>query len=363
MGEREDSGELTEDAAMKHPRRNEVYRDVGSATRTPDDPDFIDVKKVRFPPDAAMLLCSDGLSDVLPSRRIQQVVEENAGDCAAALKKLIKEAVADGKDNVSAVLVEGSEFARPAAAPVFVEPPRQSSSRLGWLALGAVLGALAVEGFHLMQAPAAASGPKTLRVAASGADFASIPEAVLRANPGDTIELAPGEYRDQVLLRNGIRLVGPENGAAVITGGVVADGVRDVSLRRLEARGISVRNATVDIDSVRVTKAKSAGVDYQGDSQGALRNSEIVGNGGPGVLVRDSAAPLIRGNYIARNGIDEDDPQPGIKFSSTAEPRIVANGIGGNGAEPIWLPARPGAALLESNILESAKQSYKVVKP
>ena len=43
VGEREDNGELTETEAMQHPRRNEVYRDVGSEERTPDDEGFIDI--------------------------------------------------------------------------------------------------------------------------------------------------------------------------------------------------------------------------------------------------------------------------------------------------------------------------------
>lgn len=369
VGEREDSGELTEDAAMKHPRRNEVYRDVGSAARTPDDPDFIDVQKIRFPADGALLLCSDGLSDVLPSRRILQVVEENAGDCEAALRKLIKEAVADGKDNVSAVLVEGEEFAQlvPAAsntqAPAFVPEPQRPSRKFGWLALGAVLGGFAVESFHLLQAPAAASGPKILHVAPAGGDFSSIPEAVLHANPGDTIELAPGDYLDRVLLRNGTRLVGPVRGVAVIGGGIFADGVRDASLLRLEARGITIRSAIVEIDSVRVTGAKGPGVEYAGDSQGILRNSEIVGNSGAGVVVRDNASPEIKGNYIAGNGKGADNPRPGVELLSTAAPRLSQNGIGGNGAEPLWVLARPSSPLLETNILQSAKQPYKVVKP
>src|SRR5580698_5553436 len=42
VGEREDRGELTEDEAMHHARRNEIYRDVGSAEREPDDPGFIE---------------------------------------------------------------------------------------------------------------------------------------------------------------------------------------------------------------------------------------------------------------------------------------------------------------------------------
>ncbi len=37
VGEREDANEITEDDAMRHPRRNEVYRDVGSEPHEPDD--------------------------------------------------------------------------------------------------------------------------------------------------------------------------------------------------------------------------------------------------------------------------------------------------------------------------------------
>ena len=37
VGEREERGELSEAEAMRHPRRNEVFRDVGSESHDPDD--------------------------------------------------------------------------------------------------------------------------------------------------------------------------------------------------------------------------------------------------------------------------------------------------------------------------------------
>src|SRR5215475_13478858 len=63
VGEREDSRELSEAEAMRHPRRNEVYRDVGSEEHEPGDEGFIEVVRLPFESDAALLLCSDGLSD------------------------------------------------------------------------------------------------------------------------------------------------------------------------------------------------------------------------------------------------------------------------------------------------------------
>ena len=38
VGEREDRGEIDELCAMRHPRRNEVYRDVGSEVHAPTIP-------------------------------------------------------------------------------------------------------------------------------------------------------------------------------------------------------------------------------------------------------------------------------------------------------------------------------------
>jgi len=85
VGEREDAGELREDDAMRHPRRNEVYRDVGSEEHAPDDSDFIEVRHIAFDGASALLLCSDGLSDQVPSGEIRRAVERHAGDPDAAV--------------------------------------------------------------------------------------------------------------------------------------------------------------------------------------------------------------------------------------------------------------------------------------
>jgi len=120
VGEREDAGELTEAEAMAHPRRHEVFRDVGSRRREPDEEDFIEVKEFLFKPDAAILLCSDGLSDLLTSAEMLEVVERYNGDPAEVARELVEAAnMAGGSDNITAIFVAGSEFlgnASPAAA-------------------------------------------------------------------------------------------------------------------------------------------------------------------------------------------------------------------------------------------------------
>lgn len=120
VGEREDAGELTEAEAMAHPRRNEVFRDVGSRPRQPDEEDFIELKEFLFKPDAAVLLCSDGLSDLLTSMEMLEVIERYNGDPAPVANELVDAAnAAGGSDNITAIFVAGSEFlgnTSPAAA-------------------------------------------------------------------------------------------------------------------------------------------------------------------------------------------------------------------------------------------------------
>jgi len=88
IGEREDRNDLSETDAMRHPRRNEVFRDIGTEEHTPDDPEFIELLRIPFEEDSALLLCSDGLSDQLTSTEILRTVMRGAGNprpCEAPL--------------------------------------------------------------------------------------------------------------------------------------------------------------------------------------------------------------------------------------------------------------------------------------
>jgi serine/threonine protein phosphatase PrpC len=111
VGEQEDHGDLTESAAMQHPRRNEVYRDVGSQRHERDDADFIHTRSIRFRPDAALLLCTDGLTDALHSRDISSIIDGYENDADEIAERLVEAANrAGGKDNVTAIFLPGPDF-------------------------------------------------------------------------------------------------------------------------------------------------------------------------------------------------------------------------------------------------------------
>ncbi len=157
VGEQEDDGQLTEQEAMQHVRRNEVFRDVGSHLRQPDDPGFIEIRRVPLRSDAALLLCSDGLSDVLTSSQIAAVIERYDNDPEATARELVHAAnQAGGEDNISVVFIAGPEFLGGASATLAESRSRHATTRpkrnsffsrrlvlnLLWLLTGMILGAL-----------------------------------------------------------------------------------------------------------------------------------------------------------------------------------------------------------------------------
>ena len=139
VGEREDRGELTEQQAMQHPRRHEVFRDVGSRRREPDDAEFVEMKEFLFKPDAAVLLCSDGLSDLITSAQMCEIIERYDGDPQRVARDLVEAAnLAGGKDNVTAVFVAGGEFLGNGSPEMAEARARHSITRLRqWSTTGA----------------------------------------------------------------------------------------------------------------------------------------------------------------------------------------------------------------------------------
>ena len=135
VGIREDGGELSEAEAMRHPRRNEVFRDVGSERRAAND-GFIELRRCHFKPDAAFLICSDGLTDQVTSAEVRKIVEEYDGDAGRVAAALVAAAnAAGGRDNITALFVAGPQFRGCAAAQTAEMPARPAARRTcpAWL--------------------------------------------------------------------------------------------------------------------------------------------------------------------------------------------------------------------------------------
>jgi len=384
VGEREDSNDLSEADAMRHPRRNEVYRDVGTEEHTPDDPEFIELIRSPFEDDSALLLCSDGLTDQVTSSDILRTVARNAGNPDAAIEELIDGANrAGGKDNVSIVIAEGPLFAEKAGEEVVPERPAGSrlTGRAAMWVYGVVAGVLLLTGlqarFGLQYPPRVAVPASPARVllvgTSEGAQFSAIGDALSQARTGDTIEVLGGEYREQVRLRDGINissrvphdaiLRAPASATGPVTA-ITAEGVKNVRITGLRiladeklplAIGILLADSNVEVDDCEIGGA-GAGIEIRGNARPLLRANSIHDSLSSGILISGAATPWLSHNDVVRNGRNPRDPRPGILVSGAARPILIGNVFAENGAQGIVIPAgMDGAPILKFNFFPSGE--------
>ena len=353
IGEREDSNELSELEAMHHPRRNEVYRDVGSDPHEPDDPDFIDAYEIAFEPDAALLLCSDGLTDLVHSSSLHDIVKRFAGRPDQVVKELIDAAnAAGGKDNISVVYVEGERFApaddwearavgeitrRGETHRPVVEDRRQEGtprgrrtnvSRAAWLvAIALAAASISAAAVRLWPLGPMSHRPSNPAVAVAAATIAvgpteSIAAVLQRAAAGSVVLVEPGEYRETLRLKDGVRIVSrvpraatirlsgtaSEGDAAVVAAGVVGAelaGFRIVGDAATPlGTGVLIRASQTSLVDIEVTGAANAAIVVDGMSVATILASDVHDNPGAALTIRAATARLAH-NVFMRNGTSE----------------------------------------------------------
>jgi serine/threonine protein phosphatase PrpC len=354
IGEREDAQEISEAEAMKHPRRSEVFRDVGSAFHEPDDPDFIELIEEPFEPDEALLLCSDGLSDMISSAVIRRTVCEQAGAPDRVVRSLIDVANrAGGKDNITVVYAEGADFAA-ASAATNVSPEQRAAldsarrARLTWLAVGLVgglltglLGGLALSAWLPFDTYLTSRRPRTLSVGpAPAGQYLTIASALTAAKPGDLIQLEPGEYAERVVLKDGVDLSAREPGTATVVApsgdlgwatltvngrlGSRISGLRllgrptaplSVALH-LAGNDVIVDNVTVEGDFLVAVEVASTGAI-------AVHSSRFSDVQGVAMRIGPGTAPSIRHNVFTRK--TSSGAETAIEVADSASPQLTAN--------------------------------------
>jgi serine/threonine protein phosphatase PrpC len=102
------SGDLTRDQAAEHPQKNLITRALGADEE-------VDVDTAILPIEAGdrILLCSDGLSDMVSETGISEILADSPDDPERAARGLLTAALdAGGNDNITVVVVDVKE--RPA---------------------------------------------------------------------------------------------------------------------------------------------------------------------------------------------------------------------------------------------------------
>lgn len=407
VGEREDAGELSEREAMQHPRRNEVYRDVGSEPHDPDDPHFIEVFRQPFEQDAALLLCSDGLTDAVPAAVLVEVVNDCAGHPLEIVRELIGAAnAAGGKDNVTVVYVEQARFAngedtrdlraravRTGAVidPVAARPPQAGSGEAAlvskrakgrWRVATLVVLLAAATGMaaymqrdrlrlpdlgrlwpRANQQPGGGAGTFVVRVNPTE----SIAAAVAAASAGAEVLVEPGEYREQLQLKTGVRVTSRvprgatlrlPSGASETDAAVTAFEVSGAAFSGFRIQGdaatplgagIVIRDSTVSLSDLDISGARNAAIEYLGSGGGSVVGVDLHDNPGAALVVRAGASPRVVHNAFARNAIAESAPGTLI-IEAGSRPSISANTFHGVTPESVIVPPGMGrTSLLRDN--------------
>lgn len=121
VGFLEDSGRITEDAAMSHPKRNQINQALGLESRAGKTDVYFETGFSPFLPGDLCLICSDGLTDLVNKTVISSILTA-AGSLQVKAEKLVEAANnAGGKDNITVVLVRNDkpvvqhDMTRPAA--------------------------------------------------------------------------------------------------------------------------------------------------------------------------------------------------------------------------------------------------------
>ncbi|ASZ08515.1 protein phosphatase [Enterococcus thailandicus] len=98
------SGEISQEMAVNHPRKNILTRSVGMPGTVE-----VDVATYSWQLGDRLLLCSDGLTNMLSEEMIGSIID-GAGSLTDKVKELIDRAnEAGGADNITALLIEYKE--------------------------------------------------------------------------------------------------------------------------------------------------------------------------------------------------------------------------------------------------------------
>ncbi len=94
-----EAGLITRDMIKQHPLRNVIFRSIGMTKEIE-----LDLLKGKTRPEDLFLMCSDGLTDMVPDDQIRDILCSGI-DIHHKVEKLIETAIsAGGKDNITVVL-------------------------------------------------------------------------------------------------------------------------------------------------------------------------------------------------------------------------------------------------------------------
>lgn len=137
-----DAGQLTEEQAEHHERKNEITNALGLATMTPP---ILCKDPIAPAAGTCFLLCSDGLSGMVPADKMERVVSHYQTPIAERARLLVEAAnEAGGLDNITVQLVEFVVSIGDSTDPIPNSGVRRESRKRFFIWLSIILAAVAL---------------------------------------------------------------------------------------------------------------------------------------------------------------------------------------------------------------------------
>ncbi|HVW96256.1 MAG TPA: protein phosphatase 2C domain-containing protein [Mucilaginibacter sp.] len=236
VGFLEESGRLSEKDAMSHPKRNEINKALGFEADLLKNTEYIETGQSPFLSGDMLLLCSDGLTDMVGSEEITSILT-NSEPLKEKGRKLVAAANRQGgKDNITVVLVHNNKTPqqRPATAvkqrqplanPVAAETRKTEEDEepapviikknVGVIAALSVLLLvfIGISAFLYLRKPAATILPETAQEVTTDTTITKTPGALqiklqraIDSLKTNTLILSDTEYKAPVVLTEAIKV-------------------------------------------------------------------------------------------------------------------------------------------------------------
>ncbi|MBH5333847.1 right-handed parallel beta-helix repeat-containing protein [Streptomyces pactum] len=158
-------------------------------------------------------------------------------------------------------------------------------------------------------------------------EYASLTAALEAAGDGDVLSIAPGTYRENVVVTRAVTLRGPEGARGAVriapTEGVALTVRASATVRDLHIEGqdaaspaLLVEEGVPEISDVRVATRSAVGIEVRGSARPTVRRCSVDNPGGIGVSVLDGAGGVFEDCEVVAAG------QSGVTVRGGARPRL-----------------------------------------
>jgi protein phosphatase len=101
-----ESKQITDEEVYTHPQRNLIYRSLGAGHRNVE----IDIFHEVLRPGDKLLLCSDGLWEMVHHQDLEKLLKEQSNPQALCDKLIAQANMNGGEDNITAIVVDVNEY-------------------------------------------------------------------------------------------------------------------------------------------------------------------------------------------------------------------------------------------------------------